>query len=46
MKFVARFVKDEISLDGLDEVMKTLVGKAELLRHEPIYQPYLKEYLL
>jgi hypothetical protein len=46
MKFIARFANNEINLDGLDEVMKTLKGKAEILRHEEIYQPYLKEYLL
>lgn len=46
MKFISHFVKDEIVLDGLDKVMTTLEGKAEILRNEELYQPYLKEYLL
>jgi hypothetical protein len=46
MKFISRFVKDEINLTGLDKMMAALEGKAVILKTEEIYQPYLKEYLL
>jgi hypothetical protein len=46
MKFISRYVKDEIVFDGIDNVMRDLAGKAEILRNEELYQPYLKEYLL
>lgn len=46
MKFIARFISNDINLQGSDELLQTLKGKAELLRNEVLYQPYLKEYLL
>ena len=36
----------KISLDGIDEMVASMKGKAGIFRNEPLYQPYLKEYLL
>jgi len=36
----------EADTTGMDHLLKTMHGKAEVLRNEELYQPYLKEYLL
>jgi hypothetical protein len=46
MKFISRFVKQDVSHKGMPEMIETFRGKCEVLREEPLYQPYLKEYLL
>jgi hypothetical protein len=46
MQFLSRFVKQEISHHGMEEMVQTFKGKCEMLRNEKLYQPYLKEYLL
>lgn len=46
MDFIAKFVSNDINLQGSDELLKKLEGRAELLRSEPLYQAYLKDYLL
>jgi hypothetical protein len=45
--FISKFIKEQpINWDGMDELLDELKGKAEILRAEELYQPYLKEYLL
>jgi hypothetical protein len=46
LKFMARVINKEEGMQGMDGVLKALEGKAEVLRTEELYQPYLKEYLL
>ena len=46
LKFIARVIDKEEGMQGMDGVLKALEGKAEALRQEELYQPYLKEYLL
>ena len=46
LKFIARVIDTEEGMQGMDGVLKALEGKAEVLRGEELYQPYLKEYLL
>jgi hypothetical protein len=46
LKFVARRLDKAEGMQGLDGVLQLLQGKADILRHEELYQPYLKEYLL
>jgi hypothetical protein len=43
---ISRKTDKKINLEGLDEIVASMKGKAEVLREEPLYQPYLKEYLL
>lgn len=45
-KFVAARSGKEISLGNVTGILKPLEGKADLLKNEPLFQPYLKEYLL
>ncbi len=46
MKFLSRFTKQEISHQGMTEMIETFKNKCDMLRNDPLYQPYLKEYLL
>ena len=43
---VAKVHKKEIDLGDVSGQLRIFEGKAELLRNEELYQPYLKEYLL
>ena len=45
-KIVTRILDKEESMAAMEGVLKNMAGKAEILRHEELYQPYLKEYLL
>jgi len=46
LKGLARIINKEEGMEGMDEILKLMAGKAEVLRNEELYQPYLKEYLL
>lgn len=46
MKFLSKFTKQEISHQGMNEMVQTFKGKSEIFRNEKLYRPYLKEYLL
>lgn len=45
LEFLGKYTNPE-DMAGLEETILSMKGKAELLRHEELYQPYLKEYLL
>ncbi len=46
MKFLSRLTSGSVELRGLERTLEKLKGQAEVLRHEKLYAPYLKEYLL
>lgn len=46
MKAMSVLIKGETQLKVKQEDLNLFRGKAEILRNEPLYQPYLKEYLL
>jgi hypothetical protein len=46
LRFMARIIDKEEGMQGMGGVLQSLAGKAEILRSEELYQPYLKEYLL
>lgn len=46
LTFVSKFLKKTISLDGTEEIILKMKGKAEILRNEVHHQPFLKEYLI
>lgn len=43
---IAKSLNKGESMDAMEGVLKAMAGKAEILRNEDLYQPYLKEYLL
>ncbi|MDB5281422.1 MAG: hypothetical protein JWO06_497 [Bacteroidota bacterium] len=46
MQFLTRFSNEEVNINGVEETLKVLKGKAEILRNEKLFEPYLSEYLL
>ncbi|HWB63051.1 MAG TPA: hypothetical protein VG603_06035 [Chitinophagales bacterium] len=46
IKWFAQFVKGEIDMNGMDELIQQMKGKADILKLEPLFAPYLKDYLL
>jgi hypothetical protein len=47
MMFLSKAIKDkQMNWQGLDEALITYKGKADILKTEDLYQPFLKEYLL
>ena len=45
-KMLAKHYNTEEQTTGMEGILQSMAGRAELLRHEELYQPYLKEYLL
>jgi hypothetical protein len=46
MKFLSKYNNEEVDIDGVEETYKVLQGKAEILRNEELFKPFLKDYLL
>lgn len=46
IQFLSKFNNGAVELPGLEQTLEGLKGQAEILRHEKLYEPYLKEYLL
>lgn len=46
LRWVSQFVKNEVSMDGMNELLAAMKGQAEVLGSEELYKPYLKDYLL
>lgn len=45
LHFIGKFMQAE-DLSAVQQTVEAMRGRAEILRDEPLYQPYLKEYLL
>lgn len=46
MQFLSKYNNEEVDIDGVEETYKVLQGKAEILRNEELFKPFLKDYLL
>lgn len=46
LKWLSKFVRKPIEMKGEKEYIEQMRGKAEILKDNPLYKPYLKEYLI
>lgn len=45
-RLLSKLINKPLQIDGVNTMVSDMKGKAELLRNEPLYAPYLTEYLL
>jgi hypothetical protein len=46
LKWLSKFVRKSIEMKEEKEYIERMKGKAEILKDNPLYKPYLKEYLI